>query len=261
MGNVIRLERAGVRAERTQQDGPSAEPGVPAGMRPDAGAAARVDGRVAPTRSGFALGGATPLVRLRVSAVPAGAERLPAVPAGRDRAQGGHDRAGGGARVVVALGGPSRGAGACGRAVPRSPGSANAELVDAAWVVARLEEAGRTLLALPGTGYSTRLRTSSLDIVRTAMEAYGSEVGRARPSVPSAAHITRMDEALGWIPLIPQDRYVLRRIVGARCLVSPVTGRALYSWRRLGGLLGADHKAVQRWHAQGIAMLVAILQG
>jgi hypothetical protein len=61
---------------------------------------------------------------------------------------------------------------------------------------------------------------------------------------------------LGWITLIPAERYVLRRIVGARSLVSPVTERHLYSWRRLGEVLGADHKAVQRWHAQGIDMLV-----
>ncbi len=66
-----------------------------------------------------------------------------------------------------------------------------------------------------------------------------------------------MDEALGWIALIPRERYVLRRIVGARALVSPVTERHLFSWRRLGGVLGADHKAVQRWHAQGIGLLVA----
>jgi hypothetical protein len=65
-----------------------------------------------------------------------------------------------------------------------------------------------------------------------------------------------MDEALGWITMIPKDRYVLRRIVGARSLVSPVTERHLYSWRRLGEVLGADHKAVQRWHGQGIDMLV-----
>jgi hypothetical protein len=82
---------------------------------------------------------------------------------------------------------------------------------------------------------------------------------RLRPPIPSAARISRMDEALGWIPLIPRDRYVLRRIVGARCLVSPITERHLYSWRRIGDLLGADHKAVQRWHAQAIDMLVAAI--
>ncbi len=116
-----------------------------------------------------------------------------------------------------------------------------AQEIDSAFIVYRLEEAGATLLALPGSGYSTRLRAS----------------GKIRPPVPSASRITRMDEALAWIVLIPKERYVLRRIVGARSLVSPVTERHLFSWRRLGSVLGADHKAVQRWHAQGIDMLVA----
>ena len=54
----------------------------------------------------------------------------------------------------------------------------------------------------------------------------------------------------------PADRVVLRRIVGARCLVSPTTERHLFTWRRLAGVVGADHKAVQRWHAQGIGLIV-----
>jgi hypothetical protein len=82
--------------------------------------------------------------------------------------------------------------------------------IDADYVVYRLEEAGATLLALPGTGYSTRLRASSLEIVRTALEAYGWTEARIRPSVPAADKISRMDEAMSWIPLIPLDRYVLR---------------------------------------------------
>jgi hypothetical protein len=68
-----------------------------------------------------------------------------------------------------------------------------------------------------------------------------------------------MDETLGWIQLIPLDRYVLRRIVGARSLVHPITERHLYPWRRLAVAIGADHKAVQRWHAQGIDLLVSAL--
>ena len=66
-------------------------------------------------------------------------------------------------------------------------------------VICRLEEAGATLLALPGSGWSTRLRTSSLEIVRAAVESYGWTTRRIRPPIPSAARITRMDEALGWI--------------------------------------------------------------
>jgi hypothetical protein len=133
------------------------------------------------------------------------------------------------------------------------------DVMDAAFVICRLEEAGETLLALPGTGYTTRLRTSSLDIVRTALENYGWSESRLRPPVPSSAKITRMDEALAWIPMIPIENYVLRRIVGARCLVNPITDRHLFPWRRLAAALGADHKAVQRWHAQGIAIIVAAL--
>ncbi len=131
--------------------------------------------------------------------------------------------------------------------------------VDADYVVYRLEEAGATLLALPGTGWTTRLRSSSIDIVRTALEAYGWDSSRIRPAVPTGDKIDRMDEAMGWIPLIPLDRYVLRRIIGARSLIHPITDRHLFPWRRLGNAMGADHKAIQRWHAQGIAMIVGAL--
>jgi hypothetical protein len=130
---------------------------------------------------------------------------------------------------------------------------------DAECVIYRLEEAGSTLLALPNTGYSTRLRSGALEVVRDAAESYGWQPGRIRPPVPDAARITRMDEALGWIRLIPADRVVLRRIVGCRALVSPITERHLFSWRRLGSVVGADHKAVQRWHAVGIDAIVAAL--
>ena len=130
---------------------------------------------------------------------------------------------------------------------------------DAELVTYRLEEAGAALLALPGTGWSTRLRGSSLEIVRAAIENYGWTTNRIRPPVPSAARISRMDEAMGWISLIPIERYVLRRIVGARSLVHPITERHLFPWRRLATALGADHKAVQRWHAQGTDLIVAAL--
>lgn len=135
-----------------------------------------------------------------------------------------------------------------------------AAAIDAGFVISRLEEAGRTLLALPATGWSTKLRATQFDIVRSALEGYGWTTRPIRPAVPSARRISRMDEALTWIPLIAQDRYVLRRIVGARALVHPISDRHLFSWRRLAAVIGADHKAVQRWHAQGIALIVAALQ-
>lgn len=146
-----------------------------------------------------------------------------------------------------------------GQAPARAPATPDGALYDAKLVIARLEDAGRTLLALPSSGWTTRLRITQHDVVRSALEGYGWANQPVRPAVPSAAHITGMDEAFGWLQLIAQDRYVLRRIVGARALVHPISERHLYSWRRLAGLLGADHKAVQRWHANGIDLIVDAL--
>jgi hypothetical protein len=69
-----------------------------------------------------------------------------------------------------------------------------------------------------------------------------------------------MDLAFGYLALIPQDRYLLRRIVGCRALVHPISGRHLFSWRRLAETLGADHKAIQRWHAEGIRIIIFALR-
>jgi len=145
------------------------------------------------------------------------------------------------------------------RSRPAAATEASQPAIDAESVIYRLEEAGMTLLALPEKGYSPRLRSTRLDVVRAAAEAYAAEPGRVRPPIPDATRVDRMDEALSWIGLIPIERHVLRRSVGARALVSPVTERHLFSWRRLGGVMGADHKAVQRWHGEGVGMIVAAL--
>ena len=164
---------------------------------------------------------------------------------------GGNDDAG---RARKRVGGPPNG----------TPNDApnDARFPDAKALELRLEEAGETLLLLPQRGYTTRLRTSTWNVLDEATEAYATQnvregMGRLHLPVPSAAKITRMDEALSWLPLIPDDKYVLRRLVASRMLVSPLTGRHLFPWRRLATLLGADHKAIQRWHGQGIDLLLS----
>ena len=120
----------------------------------------------------------------------------------------------------------------------------------------RLEEAGATLLALPNTGYSPHLRMMRYEVVHSALDAYGWQPASIRPPHPSNAAIDRMDEAFAWLALIPEERFLLRRIVGARALTHPLTGRYLFPWRRLGGVLGADHKSVQRWHRDGLGLIL-----
>jgi hypothetical protein len=93
------------------------------------------------------------------------------------------------------------------------------------------------------------------DVLHLAVEAYGWTDEPCRPAIPDAAAISRMDVAWGWLALIPQHRHVMRRIVAARALVSPVTGRHLIHWRRPGGAIGADYRAAQRWHNQGIEII------
>jgi len=126
-------------------------------------------------------------------------------------------------------------------------------------VTHRLEQAGRAMLAMPQTGYTTGMKTGGLDFVRAVVEAYGWENEPIRPSAPTSRAITDMDEAYGWLALIPDSRQVVRRIVGARSLIHPITDRHLYPWRRLASALNEHHIQVQRWHAEGIRDIVAQL--
>jgi len=127
-------------------------------------------------------------------------------------------------------------------------------------VIARLEQAGATLLALRLAPVCPQEPRSSLpEPVRDVSASYGWAKATGRPATPCGAAIDMMDEALGWVSLIPADRYVLRRIINARALVSPSTGRHLFTWSAIGRLIGADRRAVTRWHAQGIGIIAKAL--
>ena len=132
--------------------------------------------------------------------------------------------------------------------------------LDAELVVGRLEQAGMTLLAMRDRSpYPPPYRCALPEPVREAIEAYGWEDAEVRPAIPSSADITRADITFAWLALIPQHRYVLRRIVASRALVSPTNGRHILGWRRLARLVRADHHAIQRWHAQGIEIIINAL--
>jgi hypothetical protein len=144
---------------------------------------------------------------------------------------------------------------ACAR-LTASCGGVCAELV-----IDRLERAGATLLAMrdptPGPG---PVRSAMPEVLRSAIEAYGWTEETTRSAIPGSRAISAMDRAYGWLSLIPRDRYVLRRVVAARSLVSPTTGRHVMTWRRLGHVLHCSHEATRLWHAQGVAIIVAALR-
>lgn len=127
-------------------------------------------------------------------------------------------------------------------------------------IIHRLEQAGATLMAMrTKSPYPTGYRSGMPEVLREAIEAYGWSEAEVRPAVPSSAAIDAMDRTFGWLNLIPNHRHVLRRIVAARLLVSPITGKHLAQWKALAVTVRADYRAVQRWHSQGVAIIVAAL--
>ena len=126
--------------------------------------------------------------------------------------------------------------------------------------ISRLEEAGRALLSLPNTGPSTRLVQSGLEWIRDAAEQSAAIAGEIRPAVPDAATISRMDEATGLDPAHPAVTNTCCAGSSAPAACQPDDRAATsIAGARSPRPLGADHKAVQRWHAQGIDIIVAAL--
>lgn len=145
-------------------------------------------------------------------------------------------------------------------ATARPDASAPPPIYDAEVVTLRLEDAGATLLALPSKGcLPAGYRTAWPDIVVDAAEAYGYGEMAIRPPVPTARRVTQMDEAFGWLKLLPPARISHRRILLLRALTHPITGRHRHTWRKIGAMFGWDYRAVQRWHAEAIGWIVTAL--
>jgi hypothetical protein len=134
----------------------------------------------------------------------------------------------------------------------------------------RLQEAGRTLLSMPGSGcFPAGYRNNWPQVVHAALDAYREE----EIDQPGARDVTRMDEALRWIAFIPlqpgrqgsgetwsrHGGALVRRVVMMRSLINPRTGREIWSARRIGEALGTSHTQVGRWYDQGIDRIVVAL--
>jgi hypothetical protein len=130
------------------------------------------------------------------------------------------------------------------------------------WLVACLEDAGRTLQALPARGTRpSEYGNGWPDVVHDAEVAYGWAADRIRPAFPGAKAIARMDEIYSWIGLIPESQRLLRRIVLLRSLVDPVSNRHRFSWRKVAVTLGCHHASVQTWHENAIVTILTKIEG
>lgn len=111
----------------------------------------------------------------------------------------------------------------------------------------RLIEAGRVYM---------RCTTTQRDLLAQRVDPPAPGHIPTNASQPSDAELERLREVMSWVRLIPDDRYVLRRIVASRMLVSPQTDKPLFPWKRLSVVLGADIKAVRRWHEDALALML-----
>ncbi len=126
-------------------------------------------------------------------------------------------------------------------------------------VVTRLREAGLTLARLHVQGvFPAGYRSCMPETLRDPEDLLHAETN-LRPPPAHPSDITRMDQALSWIRLIPDEMAVHRRIVGCRCLMHPISERLLFSWRRLGREFHLDHKTVKEWHEHAIRIIVVQL--
>lgn len=113
-----------------------------------------------------------------------------------------------------------------------------------------LEWAGQRLLSLGTSSPKPKgYKTNWPDYVPDT-RAYGYSPERLRPAKVPSAEIALMDELL-LLPQLVHD-ITARRVVNARSLVTPVSGRYLYSWSRLSFMLHLDRRTVVRMHYNGL---------
>ncbi len=135
-----------------------------------------------------------------------------------------------------------------------------ADLYDAELVIGRLNDAGRTLMALWVHG----VRPAGYG---SGMPEYGHDPEDLRDQMPdpdkidqpNAREVTAMDDALAWLKHIPDSKVHWRRCVGYRMLTSPRNDKPCWSWKRMAVELRSEPKMCENAYNAGIDLIVVEL--
>ena len=134
--------------------------------------------------------------------------------------------------------------------IPATPGPGECWTVSL--VRARLVDAMDTLkrLKFPENGAPPRMRTA-MPLPPADWSAYGWETAPTpRPSPPTPAAITRLDQTLPWLIWIGQPKH--RKVVCLRAVG--------LSWRRVAGAVGlGSPDTARQWEAAALDVVVAKL--
>ncbi len=134
------------------------------------------------------------------------------------------------------------------------------DLYDAELVMARLADAGRTLMALWVRG----VRPAGYG---SGMPEYGHDPEDLRDQIPdpekidppSAREVSDMDRVLAWLKLIPDSKLHWRRVVGYRMLVNPRTGKRVMSFKTIAFRLNSGEAMCERVYYAGVDLIVRTL--
>ena len=129
-----------------------------------------------------------------------------------------------------------------------APGGYTPELV-----ISRLYRAGATLMALQVRGVKPAGFGSCMPT------PLGTIADDLRPAPPSSQRISDMDQVLTWVQLIPESRMDLRKVLNAHCLCSPLTGKPIFSFRKIGAQLGVSHVTVRSYWLEAVGIICAAL--
>ena len=119
----------------------------------------------------------------------------------------------------------------------------------AAEVADRVAEAVDTLKRLPQKGMQKNI-TRWPEFVRASHEAYGYGDARLRPAPASPEAISRLDETLEWLRLVPRDA---QKILWCRA-----NG---LSWRRIAGFAGKSPNTCRAWYAAALQHIAETVSG
>ena len=130
----------------------------------------------------------------------------------------------------------------------------------------RVEDAGRTIMMLDGSGCRPApYRSCWPEYARLFEDLVGAEKQNTPTRLrPNSEQIDDMEEVFGWLTVLAahSKRKKMRYVARAVCygmLHRPESGRRLYSWARLGRKLHANDKTVKSWYENGIEILAKII--
>ena len=121
----------------------------------------------------------------------------------------------------------------------------------------RLEEAGKTLFRIPsGRLWPAQIHSGMPDVVHDWWDVYNQHEAEERLANATPAQIAAMDEAFGWLSLIPDQHMKPRIVTALRSIVNPRNDRHIWTYRRLGRqLLNCHHDTVIAWHSIGLSAI------